>query len=328
MSDGTAVAELEHCVRELAHAAIARHGKSVSLAAKLLPPEICDQAVVLYAYCRRADDAIDSAPDHELDTRLAGLRRELDAVYAGRQLDDPIAAGFQVLVHARAIPRVYADELLAGLESDALGARYASHRELLHHCYRVSGTVALMMCHVMGVRDDRALLHAAHLGIAMQLTLVCRDVLDDWERGRLYLPCELLAAHDAGWLDSALGSPFPTSAVPAIARAISALLDQADLYYVSGDACAGYLAARCALAVRTARLIHSEIGSAIRKRGCDPRAARKGVPAGIQLLLAARAGASMLGGRTAEVSAAEATVPRTAITDVHSALHVVPTTRH
>jgi phytoene synthase len=319
------IAALDGCVRELAHAAIAHHSQSFSLAAKLLPPEVYDQAVVLCAYYRRADDAIDYAQDDELPQRFDALRRELDAVYAGRKLDDPLTAGFQVLVHTRAIPRLYAEELLAGLELDALGARYESLPELLHHCYRVAGTVGLMMCHVMGVRDERALLHAAHLGIAMQLTHVCRNVLEDWERGRLYLPCELLAAHDAGWIDDEPVGPFPATAAAATAGAIAELLDQSELYYASGDAGLGYLPARCAPAIRAARLIYSRIGKAIRKRGCDPRARGAIVPASIKLLLAARAQAMLLG--TSEPSTAQAAVPRTAITDMDSALRVQPRAR-
>ena len=60
--------------------------------------------------------------------------------------------------------------------------------ELLLYCYRVAGTVGLMMCHADGRARSGALPHAAHLGIAMQLTNICRDVAEDWQRGRLYLP--------------------------------------------------------------------------------------------------------------------------------------------
>ena len=62
---------------------------------------------------------------------------------------------------------------------DVRGTRYTSLRELLLYCYRVAGTVGLMMSHVMGLRDQSALRHAADLGIAMQLTNIARDITED-----------------------------------------------------------------------------------------------------------------------------------------------------
>jgi phytoene synthase len=319
---------IEDGVRDLALAATAQHTRTFAIASRFLPAETSDLAVVLYAYLRRAGDAIDFAHDQELEARIDALRAEIEAVYAGRDLSDPLTAGFQMLVHTRAIPRIYADELIAGLALDALGSSYDSQRDLLHHCGRVAGTVGMMMCHVMGVRDDRALPHAAHLGIAMQLTNVCRDVLEDWERGRLYLPAELLASCGATQFADAQGGPLPARAVPGVARAIGGLLDVAELYYASADAGIAHLTPRCALAVRTARLLYSEIGAVIRKRGCDPRARRAAVPARIKMVLAARAGASMLSALSAEASGAAGRLPRTVIGDIRSVLQVLPARVH
>jgi phytoene synthase len=286
-----------------------------------------DPAVVLYAYCRRADDAIDFAAEHELEAALRDLRAELDAVFAGGPLSDPIASSFQTLVRARRIPRVYTDELLAGFEMDALGMRYDALAQLLRYCYRVAGTVGLMMCHVLGVRDDRALPHAAHLGVAMQLTNVCRDVLEDWQRGRLYLPGDLLALYGAPRLCDALGTPFPTAAAPAVARTIDALLEIADGFYASADAGMGYLSLRCALAIRTARLVYAEIGAELRRRGCDPCGERAVVSASRKQLLAARAVAATLFDLGARLGPEEPALPRGCIDDP-DALLAPPACRH
>src|SRR5665647_326340 len=70
--------------------------------------------------------------------------------------------------------------------------RYATFDELLLYCYRVAGTVGLMMAHIMNVRDSAALRRAAYLGIAMQLTNICRDVAEDERLDRVYVPAELL----------------------------------------------------------------------------------------------------------------------------------------
>lgn len=273
----------------LARAVIARHSKSFALAARLLPRRVRDDAVVLYAYCRRVDDAIDCAAPAEQAGALAALRAELDAVYAGRRLGDPLLAAFQQVVRARAIPRAYPEELLAGMRMDVAGTRYATLTELLRYCHRAAGSVGLMMCHVMGVRGPRALAHAAHLGIAMQLTNIARDVLEDWERDRLYLPDQLLAAHGAGGLHARLGAPLPPSAVPAVAAAVGALLDHADAYYSSADAGLHQLSSRCSLGVRAARLVYAQIGRVLRARGCDPYLGRAVVSGGTKRLLVLRA---------------------------------------
>ena len=84
--------------------------------------------------------------------------------------------------------------------------RYRTMDELLVYCYRVAGTVGLMMAHIMEVRDPAALRRAADLGIAMQLTNICRDVAEDERRDRVYLPAELLDAR--GDADAA-ATPMP-----------------------------------------------------------------------------------------------------------------------
>jgi phytoene synthase len=263
---------------------ISKNSKSFALSSRLLPRGERAHALALYAYCRRADDAVDLAGADEAATRLDALRAELDALYRGEPLADPIAAAFQRVVRARRIPRLYLDELLLGFEMDVRGQRYENLPELLRYCHCVAGTVGLMMCHVMGVRDERALAHAAHLGIAMQLTNICRDVLEDLGRSRLYLPLDagapLPVAHDAQLTDEDAS---------AAATATRQLLSVADRYYASADAGLLYLSPRCALAVRAARLIYARIGEELQRQGCDPRAGRAIVPRSTKLWLALRA---------------------------------------
>jgi phytoene synthase len=275
--------------QDLARATIQQHSKSFALASRLLPAAVANDAVAIYAYCRHADDAIDLAPPGRQRARLAQLRADLDGIYAGLPMDDPFLSLFQTVAHARGIPRGYLDELLAGMEMDVANVAYERWDTLLRYCYRVAGTVGLMMCHVMGVRGSEALTHAAHLGIAMQLTNIARDVREDWERGRLYLPDELLARSGFPALRRALGQPFPASAVPAVAKATATLLDRADAYYRSGDAGLAYLSPRCAFAVGTARRVYARIGDRVRAQGCDPLAGRAVVSRRGKLAAVARA---------------------------------------
>ena len=256
-------------------ATIQHHSKSFAMAAKLLPREVNHAAVVLYAYCRRTDDMIDLCPLEQQAQRLFQLQAELSAIYAGEPQSDALLARFQQVVTAYAVPRVYLDELLLGMQMDTQQVRYRTLADLLLYAYRVAGVVGLMMCHVMGVRETRALRHAAHLGMAMQLSNIARDVHEDWERGRLYLPDALLEACGVEGLDAALGhGELPRTAAAGVAQATELLLRRADEFYRSGDAGVPYLSFRCGIAIRAARLVYSEISMRVREQGCDPFAPR------------------------------------------------------
>jgi phytoene synthase len=183
------------------------------------------------------------------------------------------------------------------MEMDVLGQRYERFEDLLVYCYRVASTVGLMMCHVMGVSDAAALKHAAHLGLAMQLTNICRDVAEDWRRGRLYLPDDLLGQHGAAGLAADLGRPLPDTALGACRGVMRELHAIADRYYASSDAGLDYLSLRCALGVNAARRIYSAIGLELARRDWDPSAPRAVVPASKKLWLCAQAALSTLGRR-------------------------------
>jgi phytoene synthase len=255
----------------LSERVIAQKSKSFRLASRLLAPEVRAAAVILYAWCRRCDDAVDEALiSSARRDAVQRLEAELDGIYRGELQADPLLQAFQALVQSHDIPRTYPRELLDGMAMDAADTHYATLEELLVYCYRVAGTVGLMMCHVMGVSDPRALRRAAHLGIAMQLTNICRDVAEDRALGRVYLPRELLAS-----------APVP--------RVVRELLDLADRFYRSGDRGLARLDWRSALAVRSARLIYAAIGTRLRMAGCDPSRGRAVTPAWWKLLLVGRA---------------------------------------
>ena len=263
---------------------LAAKSKSFALAGRLLGDLERDRAAIVYAWCRRADDAIDEGADPRA---LERLRAELDAIDRGEATGDATLDAFAGVVRACRIPRAYPDELLAGMAMDAGGFTYRTLDDLLLYAYRVAGTVGLMMCHVLGLRDDRALLRGVHLGIAMQLTNICRDVHEDWQRGRLYLPRDLLDAAGAPAL--APGGPFPAAARAPVAAVTRRLLAEADVYYRSADRGMGDLPWRAALAIRTARLVYAAIGDRVAAQHHDPLAPRAIVPTRAKLRLALRA---------------------------------------
>ncbi len=275
--------------RDACLAVLAEHSKSFALAGRLLPVEARRDAAALYAWCRYADDLIDLASGEAQSLNLARLERELDSVYAGAPQPTLVLRAFQEVATERGIPRHYPEQLLAGMRMDAEGARYETLDDLLLYCYRVAGVVGLMMCHVLGVSDARALSNAAHLGIGMQLTNVCRDVLEDWERGRLYLPGDMLRAAGAPGLDPGLGIAIPENARLPVARVVEQLLALADTYYASAKQGVAALDARSAFAVRTAALVYSAIGRELSERDFDPLSGRAVVSTRSKLLLALRA---------------------------------------
>jgi len=277
----------------VARATIAQHSKSFALASRLLDRRTRDHTAIVYTFCRRADDAVDLAVGSPV-AALDRLRGELDEVYTGRAEDDVLRA-FGEIARERAIPRRYPDELLAGMAMDVAGTRYRTVADLQRYCYRVAGVVGLMMCHVFGVRDDRALLPAAQLGIAMQLTNIARDVAEDWARGRCYLPDELLASHGVGGVAGELGGPLPATARAGFAGALRELLAIADRHYRAAGAGIPALPWRAALAVRAARSVYAAIGGVIARNGYDVTAPRAVVSRGRKLVLvAAAAGRTLL----------------------------------
>jgi phytoene synthase len=255
-------------------AIIQHHSKSFSLASRLLGETAQARAVALYAYCRRADDAIDLAPSGHARQALQRLQRELADVYGGRALNEPVLSAFQRLVFEHEIPRAYPEALLAGFELDVAGECYQSLDELYRYCWCVAGSVGAMMCHVLGVRRERAVVHGAHLGMAMQLTNICRDVAEDWRRGRLYVPTELLAAHAV----DVSGKTPPPWLRARLSGAVRRLLAESQPFYRSGDWGLRYLSFRSRLAVSSARQIYSGIGDQLLARGGNTLAGRVFVP--------------------------------------------------
>ncbi len=153
---------------------------------------------VAYTFCRYCDDAVDE--EGSLDRKvamLAELRGKLGRCYDDRALDnrvpddlveEPLFLALADVVRNYAIPQEYFLEILAGVESDLVKDRYASFDELRQYCYQVASAVGLICIHIVGFQDPRARERAVDLGLAMQLTNIARDVKEDLDMGRIYLP--------------------------------------------------------------------------------------------------------------------------------------------
>ena len=268
-------------------ASIRRHSRSFDVASRLLPAGVRDAAVATYAFCRAADDAVDDAgPADAARARLDDVRRRLDCIYRGAPVDGAFARAFARVVAAARIPRDEPDALVAGMAQDLGTVRIADEDALLVYCHRAAGVVGRMMSRIMGRDDPGALHRAGHLGIAMQLTNIARDVGEDARRDRVYLPSTWLAeAH--GTVGDVLALR-PTPPVRAVTRRLLAL---ADGYYTSGIGGIGLLPPACRPAILSAALLYRAIGDRVLAHDGDGITARARVGAARKLGLIAVAGA-------------------------------------
>lgn len=246
---------------------LATNSRSFSWASWFLPADRRDDAAVVYALCRLIDDEADECDSAEkARVQLDLLRQEL----RGERDPRPLVAAFLDVAERRNLDVLYALELIAGVESDLGKVRLRSDRDLLRYCYRVAGTVGLMMCAVLGVDERAALPHAIDLGVGMQLTNICRDVLEDAERGRVYLPAKRLTRAGVDPDDLLAG----TADRDKVAKVVRDLLALADRYYRSADRGMSYIPAKSRLAIVVASRVYRSIGVKLRANGCDALAGR------------------------------------------------------
>lgn len=262
---------------------LARGSKSFAAASLLLPRRMRDPAAAFYAFCRIADDLVDFSDDPS--AAVDELHARLDGIYASAPIDDPVDRAFARVVEQHALPRVIVDALIDGFAWDAQGREYATMSELLGYCARVASAVGVVMTLFMGPRAPRTLSRACDLGAAMQLTNIARDVLEDAQRGRVYLPGDLLRERG---IDPAAFVRAPAEH-PRVHEVIALLLDHADEYYRRADAGIVVLPWDCRPAIRAASLIYADIGRVLREQACDPMRGRAFTSKGRKLGLLVRA---------------------------------------
>ena len=198
---------------------------------KYLPDEQRRAMCAYYAFCRRADDIADGdyrdlfpgsdgAEDPEAQeyinrleemiqrvpvvdrssfmdkmAQLYFFRKKLSTAYNDLASTDPIFLALKDTVQRFGIPKIHMDDLITGMEDDFFRDRYESFDDLYKYCYRVASTVGLVCIEIYGYEDSAAREHAEAWGVFMQLVNILRDVQEDAERGRIYLPTEDLARH-------------------------------------------------------------------------------------------------------------------------------------
>ena len=181
----------------------AQHSKSFYFASALLPEEKRCAVRALYAFCRTVDDIVDESSDAERGAQLDYWRRMVETTSFSDK--DLVAAAWADTLTRYHIPRHYALQLIDGVARDLLQSRYQTFDELTTYCYGVASTVGLMSMYIVGFKNNDAVPYAIKLGVALQMTNILRDVGEDYQNGRLYLPREELVFYGIRESDIAEG---------------------------------------------------------------------------------------------------------------------------
>ena len=165
-----------------------REAKNFYYAFLTLPAAKRRAIYVAYAFCRHCDDSVDEeiSADAKLKA-LAELQTNLNRAYAG-EASIPLYVALADVAQNYNIPQDYFQEIILGVQSDLVKTRFQNFEELKKYCYGVASVVGLICLQIFGYEDDDAQRYAVDLGMAMQLTNIIRDIREDFDMGRIYLP--------------------------------------------------------------------------------------------------------------------------------------------
>ncbi|HVX19903.1 MAG TPA: presqualene diphosphate synthase HpnD [Acidimicrobiales bacterium] len=284
---GTAVVEAAFAECE---AITRREAKNFAYGIRLLRPPERQALSAVYALARRIDDIGDGdgAPDRKLE-ELGEVRKALAAIAGGAPADagDPVLYAIADVDRRYHLPLGAFDELIEGCEMDVAGTGYRTVDDLVGYCRRVAGSIGRLSLAVFGTTDAAAAVPLADdLGVALQLTNILRDVLEDQGRGRVYLPSD-----DA----EAVGCPADLVGDPAaVARLVAFEAQRAREWFARGLQLLPLLDRRSRACVGAMAGIYFRL---LRRIQADPAAVTRGrvsVPAWEKLWVA---GTSLAGGR-------------------------------
>ena len=243
-----------------AETALAKNGRTFHWARQFLGAKQGQNAATLYSLCRLLDDMADG-DIKDGPQRLALIKADLLLMRQGnwQKAQDPAFAAYQAFLQTHEISLIALSHLIEGLLLDQKSVALSSQDELVRYGYYVAGTVGLMMCPLIGCHDQKAFAFAVDMGIAMQLTNIARDVLEDAQMGRRYLP--------ASWVDGLSANDIAraaqrqdTATIDLVKQAVSNTLSLADTYYESGFAGLHYLPLRPRVAIAVAAKAYRQIG--------------------------------------------------------------------
>ena len=216
---------------------ISKHAKSFNWAGFFLSKKTFNKCSVLYDFCRSIDDIVDG--DETLSIRQKKFV-EFKSNFINKDSSNSIIKNIHVLLESENISKKIVEDLFDGIESDLKPTVVISNTEnLLIYSYRVAGTVGLMMAKILKVKDVYALKGAIDLGIAMQLTNIARDVIEDKKKNRSYIKHDL--------------------------NSIKEVIEIADTFYKSSFVAIKYIPVVSRFAIIVARRVYKKIGDNVLK---------------------------------------------------------------
>jgi phytoene synthase len=168
----------------------AKSGSSFYYSFMFLPAQRRQAITALYAFCREVDDAVDDIADPVVAAKtLAWWREEIERTFNGKATH-PVGLALQTALQHFELHQEYFLEIIDGMEMDLYPQTYPAFKHLALYCHRVASVVGLLAAEIFGYDNRKTLKYAEKLGLAFQMTNIIRDVREDAERGRIYLPEE------------------------------------------------------------------------------------------------------------------------------------------
>jgi len=248
-----------------------RVARTFAIACRLLPRSTRDDVYLLYLVFRTLDDLVDGGSP-EAEARLEAV----EDWCRGDAASSPEVSILDDVTGRHPLPRDAILDFCRGMRDDVDGCTIETEQQLEEYCYRVAGTVGVVMAHVLEVSDEAAYDAAAALGMAMQLTNILRDIDEDLAHGRVYLARESVAR--CGSLEAGQREKLMRDQIP-----------RAEALYKRGEAGIPKLR-RGRRAIAMAAAMYREILRQIERDGYGARPGRAVVPRRRKYALAARAG--------------------------------------
>ena len=260
-------------VRRLAH----RRGANFSLGFRLLPPSKRRAVYAAYAACRIPDDIVDEAGAGtgraELHRRLDDWAYEVERTYRGEPTT-PATRALADVLGRYPIPKQAFLGLVEGCRMDLERGRYATFAELERYCELVAVTISEISLAIFGQRVREALVHGRHLAMALQLTNICRDVGEDAQRDRIYIPLDELARFEVGEADLLSGR----LAAEAYCALMAFQCDRAGTHFRQANPLPGMLARDARPAVRVMGGVYRRVLDRVRNRPVEAFHTRMELP--------------------------------------------------
>ena len=230
----------------------------------VLPPSKRRAIIAVWDFCRAVDDAVDEPETRDSEWQMAQWRQELARCYGSEPPLTRQGRRLKPFIQRFSLPRRAFEDVIDGVAMDLELHRYETFAALHQYCLRVASAVGLICVEIFGYRDDRARDYATHLGVALQLTNIIRDVAVDLARDRLYLPLEDLSRFGCAEADLRKGE---------VTEGVRALLQfecaRAQTYYERAEQALPTVDARRLMAARIMAAIYHEILTSIERANYD-----------------------------------------------------------